>query len=196
MPTGVYPHKPRPLETRLKIGESRRGKTWEQIYSPEYIAQRRKNMLPKEEKCKKYYAKHRLSILESVKKWQRNNPEKRKEMSKSYWERNKLKIMTKVRHWRHTHRKECSFKERQRRAKNPEKYRERSERYKKKHPLEEKARKIAYRLHLRGEFCESCGSVENLHFHHTDYGAQQGITLCALCHKHEHMEAKGNVQCV
>lgn len=47
---------------------------------------------------------------------------------------------------------------------------------------------------IRSEYCEVCGSTENLEFHHDDYAyALDGRVLCCQCHNDwhsEHGEAK------
>lgn len=30
--------------------------------------------------------------------------------------------------------------------------------------------------------CEACGATKKLHFHHTNYEKDEGITVCARCH--------------
>ena len=38
------------------------------------------------------------------------------------------------------------------------------------------------------EYCERCSSTDRLHFHHTNYELNKGITLCKKCHITEHGE--------
>jgi hypothetical protein len=56
-----------------------------------------------------------------------------------------------------------------------------------KFPEKESARNYANRHRQRTFFCQACGSERNLQFHHTNYERNEGITLCAVCHKALHL---------
>ena len=55
-----------------------------------------------------------------------------------------------------------------------------------KNPIKVKARDYANHHNQRGSKCSECGITENLHFHHTNYERNEGITLCRKCHKKQH----------
>ena len=58
--------------------------------------------------------------------------------------------------------------------------------YQKKYAKKHNAREYARRTKQRDVKCLNCGSMENLHFHHTNYEKREGITLCKDCHNQIH----------
>ena len=65
-------------------------------------------------------------------------------------------------------------------------------RYRKKYPNRRRAMLRAFRKKLRNNSCFLCDSTKNLHFHHTNYEKDEGITLCVKCHSliHKRMREK------
>ncbi len=59
--------------------------------------------------------------------------------------------------------------------------------YYEKNPEKLRAKWRANNKNLRGNICLACGSTEDLHFHHTNYEKDEGITLCAKCHRNLHL---------
>lgn len=58
--------------------------------------------------------------------------------------------------------------------------------YRKNHPDKRKAHKRAYYRKLRDKHCSKCNATNDLHFHHTNYDLDKGITLCRMCHREVH----------
>ena len=119
--------------------------------------------------------------------------------SKEYYEENKDKLKENQKKYN------LSKKGRETRKKQLEKTKERrrelqkarDKRYRKKHQekilkyaviyRKQNKDKIKARNHANnnkqiGEKCEICGSKRHLHFHHTDYEKNEGITACAVFH--------------
>ena len=58
--------------------------------------------------------------------------------------------------------------------------------YSKKNKIKRFARYKAIYEGLRDIKCLNCETIENLHFHHTNYEKNEGITLCKDCHNKIH----------
>ncbi|MEK6882252.1 MAG: hypothetical protein AABY22_21720, partial [Nanoarchaeota archaeon] len=71
---------------------------------------------------------------------------------------------------------------------NPQKRREMQKRQREKYPERFKARAYAKNHKLKDDNCSKCGITENLHFHHTNYKKNEGITLCKDCHNKQHFK--------
>ena len=123
---------------------------------------------------KKYYNKNRDKILERVKRYNKEYPEKRRE-----WEK-------KNPNYREEYNREYS-------KKNREKLTKKTRDRRKKNPVKVKARLYAQNHKQIGDICNLCGAKEKLHFHHTNYGMNEGITLCTKCHANTHKELKKRV---
>jgi len=74
--------------------------------------------------------------------------------------------------------------------KNKEKIKLQDRKHRQTHQEQVDARARAKRLKLRGAVCQDCGSTEKLHFHHTDYKNNLGMTLCPRCHGRRTREAR------
>lgn len=87
--------------------------------------------------------------------------------------------------------KECTLKSfKLLKQKNPNYAREGQGKYRKRHPEKIKAQLKARYIEL-GDYCEKCGSTENLEKHHPDYSKPIEImTLCKDCHIEIHVQGR------
>ena len=88
--------------------------------------------------------------------------------------------------WQKENKEKVNLKSRRWQIKNKNIMNKNAKIYRLKHPIKFKARNYAKRNKQRLNFCQICGIEENLHFHHTNYILNQGITLCKDCHKRIH----------
>ena len=59
-------------------------------------------------------------------------------------------------------------------------------RYDRKYPEKKSARNYVYRTKQIRNECYVCGTNKDLHFHHTDYIKNEGMTLCRKHHQEIH----------
>ena len=108
-----------------------------------------------------YYLKNRQRYLERAKQWRESNPEKAK-----------LNLAKSCKKWR---------------GNNKDKIKILNQKYSRIHSDRGRSVARAKYLDLRGNMCVHCGYTKNLHFHHTNYDFDEGVTLCATCHKNVHL---------
>ena len=116
--------------------------------------------------------------------------QKRKESKKKYASipENKLKKIIANRLYRQDNREKIrEYMETRKNLQSVKDYHSKYQReYRKKYPEIHNAHARAHIRKLIGSECRLCESKENLHFHHTNYEKDEGITLCALCHNYLH----------
>lgn len=156
----------------------------------------------RKEKDKRYsqeYRKKNFNILKEKKEiydknYREENKERLNKISNNYYAKNKD---TKIKDYRLKNRKKILKYNRDYNNKNKDKkyyeenkgkIRERIRNYQKKNKIKVNARNYSKRHNQRKNYCEECKSKENLHFHHTNYKLNKGITLCKDCHKKRHQE--------
>ena len=71
-------------------------------------------------------------------------------------------------------------------SKNRDKIREQTKRYRLKYPEKRKAHNQVQWFKSKNNKCSKCDETKDLHFHHTNYGKNEGITLCRKCHNEVH----------
>jgi len=135
------------------------------------------------------FKKPKMDTKEYMKQYRIKNKEKRRKYDQDRYYSDRENQIKRVRDWE---------------KRNPEKYRammvKRSKRYYHTHPKEMKeykrkyiinnrekvnARAQAHKLHLKLDRCLICNLNEDLDFHHTDYGSQQGFTACGEHHQEQ-----------
>lgn len=120
---------------------------------------------------KEYSISNKNNILNQKKKYRENNKEKISIINSNYYSKNIAKIKDRMKLWRLVNRKKLND-------------------YKNK-PSQinlVRSRQISKKIiSLRDKSCEMCGSINDLHRHHNDYGRPDQVTiLCRRCHVNIH----------
>lgn len=158
---------------------------------------------------KEYYQKNKEKKRLQNKEWNKNNPEKNKEYQRRYYQKNREIKKIRTQKWRERNREKFNEYARKLYKKivsanreefnkkraiyhkkycklNPEKIYKWTKKSRLNHPEKYKARTYAYNNNQRNSKCSQCGVTEDLHFHHTNYELNEGITLCRNCHFGKH----------
>lgn len=118
--------------------------------------------------------------------------EEKKGYDKRRYQQQKEKIKERNRNYQKLHGKEIAQKRKgyinKWQRTNIDKMREYHKTQKSRFPHKHKARDYAHNNKQRGIKCMICGSIEDLHFHHTNYEKNEGITMCEVCHHKIHKE--------
>lgn len=145
--------------------------------------------------------KNKQEVAEYNKRYRETNVEKIKRIKKAYRLKNLQKEHEYGRRWRQLNKDKCKIRLEKWRERNPEKNNEYNRKYykinpqkfismqkdyRKRNPEKYSARYFSSNHKLRGESCKGCGELENLHFHHTNYKINEGLTLCRKCHSSFH----------
>jgi len=127
---------------------------------------------------------------------------------KALWAREKYRNNTKTREqmkknsreWKRRNRKKLNAYQMKYYYENPDKwkikYKEKKNAYMRQYrktplaKIKHASRARARYKKLRDCECSLCDSSENLHFHHTDYTKDKGITVCRRCHHKIHIDVE------
>ncbi len=145
---------------------------------------------------KEYRQKNKEKTRQQQKEWVNNNKEHTKAYMKEYYQENKEKLTKMHKEWLKKPENQEKRKEYSNLwvLNNPEKAKlartKAIKQFRKLYPERVKAYGRAKRGKLRKDICSICGSIDDLHFHHTDYEKDEGITVCGRCHRKVHKEIK------
>ncbi len=136
---------------------------------------------------RKYYKKNKEMIDSRNKEWQKKNPN----YIKDYYQQNKEKLKLKNRIHYSNNREYCLKWCKEYSKRHPEINRNNVNRWRKNNRIKARSQSRARYHKLRGDKCEICNTTRKLHFHHTDYEKDEGLTVCAYHHVMIHkMEVK------